>query len=388
MDRRLKFGLIGAGILIATVPFVIGPGLVERAQNKTIGTSATVQAGAHALHQTLQIADMHGDTMLWKRSVLESSARGHIDLQRLQAGGVAVQVFSSVSQVPRGINYQSNAATDTLWSFSILQLQPPSTWFSPLGRSLYHAGKLQAAVKESDGKLVAIRTRGDLDSLLAARERTSGIRPIGALFSVEGLQNLEGKIENLDRLYDVGVRMAGLAHFFDNEVAGSMHGERKGGLTPLGRAVVAQMERRGIIIDIAHASHATVREVLASATRPLVSSHGGVKGTCQENRNLDDEEIRGVARLHGVIGVGVWDAAVCGTEPKDTARAMRYIRDLVGIETVGLGSDFDGAITAGYDTSRLELLTQALMDEGFSHDEIRLALGGNSLRVLRAVLPK
>ena len=103
---------------------------------------------------------------------------------------------------------------------------------------------------------------------------------------------------------------------------------------------------------------------------------------------MTDDEIRGVARLHGVIGVGVWDAAVCGTEPKDTARAMRHIRDLVGIETVGLGTDFDGAITAGYDASRLELITQALLDECFNDAEISLALGGNSLRVLREVLPR
>ena len=175
--------------------------------------------------------------------------------------------------------------------------------------------------------------------------------------------------------------------FFDNEIAGSMHGEHKGGLTPLGRQVVQAMEQRGMIVDIAHASHATVAEVLAMATRPVVSSHGGVQATCAENRNLNDDEIRGVARTHGVIGVGVWDAAVCGTEPKDTARAMRHIRDLVGIDTVGLGTDFDGAITAGYDVSHLDLLTQALIDEGFSDQEIAQALGGNTIRVLRETLP-
>ena len=389
MTKRSKWsiGLFGGLVVALTIGFSIGPGIVERGQTTVVGTEATASAQATALHRQLTIIDMHGDTLLWKRDVLEPAHRGHIDLPRLQQGGVALQVFSSVSQVPRGINYLNNPPTDSLPGLAILQAQPISTWFSPLGRTLYHSQKLADAVAHSRGQLQWVRSRPDLEALLIARNSGSAPPPIGVLFSVEGLHNLEGSFANLDRLYQAGVRMAGLVHFFDNELAGSMHGEHKDGLTPFGRQVVAEMERRGMIIDIAHASHATVREVLAIATRPIVSSHGGVQATCQENRNLTDEEIRGVARLHGVIGVGVWDAAVCGTEPKDTARAMRHIRDLVGIETVGLGTDFDGAIAAGYDVSRLELLTQALLDEGFSDSEIALALGGNSLRLLREVLP-
>jgi membrane dipeptidase len=360
---------------------------VERAQNHVIGTQARSTPAATQLHRQLFVADMHGDTLLWQRNLLVRADRGHLDVPRLREGGVALQVFSSVSQVPRGINYLSNPPTDSLWALAMVQLQPPSTWFSPLGRTLYHARKLEQAVADSDGGLLPIRTRDDVDALLRQRQARPDAPPIGVLFSVEGLQNLEGRFDNLARLYDAGVRMAGLAHFFDNEIAGSMHGLQKGGLTPLGRQVVAEMERRGILIDIAHASHATVAQVLAIATRPVVSSHGGVRATCAENRNLTDEEIQGVARTRGVIGVGVWDAAVCGTEPKDTARAMRHIRDLVGIDTVGLGTDFDGAITAGYDSSHLDLITQALLDEGFTAEEIGKALGGNTLRVLREVLP-
>jgi membrane dipeptidase len=380
-------GLFGCLVVVLAIGLIIGPGIVERGQTTVVGTQATASAEATALHRQLTIIDMHGDTLLWKRDMLEPAHRGHIDLPRLQQGGVALQVFSSVSQVPRGINYLTNPPSDSLPGLAILQAQPISTWFSPLGRTLYHSQKLADAVAHSRGRLQWVRSRSDLEALLIARNSGSAPPPIGVLFSVEGLHNLEGNFANLDRLYQAGVRMAGLVHFFDNELAGSMHGERKGGLTPFGRQVVAEMERRGMIIDIAHASHETVREVLAIATRPVVSSHGGVQATCQENRNLTDEEIRGVARLHGVIGVGVWDAAVCGTEPKDTARAMRHIRDLVGIETVGLGTDFDGAIAAGYDVSRLELLTQALLDEGFSDADIALALGGNSLRLLRDALP-
>jgi microsomal dipeptidase-like Zn-dependent dipeptidase len=204
------------------------------------------------------------------------------------------------------------------------------------------------------------------------------------MLSVEGLHDLEGRIENLDVLYAAGFRMAGLTHFFDNDVAGSMHGVGKGGLTPLGREAVRRMEALGMIVDLAHASHATVADVLAIAARPVVFSHGGVQATCKGNRNLTDDEIKGVARTGGVIGIGYWQGAICSTRPADVARAIAHVRDIVGIDHVGLGSDFDGSTTTGFDASQVAAVTQALLDGGFSEDDIRKVMGGNVLRVLRA----
>ncbi len=183
-------------------------------------------------------------------------------------------------------------------------------------------------------------------------------------------------------LYDAGFRMAGLVHFFDNEIAGSMHGEEKGGLTPFGRDIVQRMEEKGMIVDIAHLSKAATAELLAMVKRPVVSSHGGVQATCDVNRNLTDDEIRGLAASGGVIGVGYWDGAVCGTAPEDIVRAMKHIRDLAGIEHVALGSDYDGTIEARFDTSGLVHITQALMDADFTEDEIRAIMGENAIRVI------
>jgi membrane dipeptidase len=387
----VKRWLVGLAVVLAASATVLafGPGLVERSMNIVDGKPLPVITPAgKALHAGLTIADMHADTLMWQRDLLEHGARGHADLPRLEDGRTALQIFSSVTKSPRGLNYNANSAdSDSITALVIAQRQPARTWGSLLERSFWHAAKLRAAAEASDGRLRLITTSAQLDALLADRARGQAVT--GAIFSLEGLHPLEGKLENLDRLHAAGMRMAGLTHFFDNEVAGSMHGLKKGGLTPLGVQVVRRMEELGIIVDIAHLSHTGVAQMLAMARRPVVSSHGGVQATCKENRNLTDEEIRGVARTGGVIGIGYWDGAVCSTDPRAIAAAIAHVRAVAGIDHVGLGSDFDGAVTTRFDAIGVVHVTQALMDAGFTQDEIAKVMGGNVLRVLRAgIMPR
>ncbi|WP_199555871.1 dipeptidase [Sandaracinobacteroides hominis] len=374
-------GLIGLAIVAF---FAFAPGILESRTNKIDGKPLLpVSAEAKALHKTLRIVDLHSDTLMWKRDILKRADRGHEDLPRLQQGNVTLQLLSSVTKSPRGQNYDGNTGeTDNITPLVIAQLQPPRTWFSLTERSLYHAEKLDRAVANSNDRLLKVQDATSLDSLLARRNGNS--LPVGAMLTIEGLQNLEGRIENLDKLYDAGFRMAGLTHFFDNELSGSMHGVDKGGLTPLGRQVIRRMEDKGMLVDVAHISHKALAEVIAIARRPVVSSHGGVQAICKTNRNLSDDEIRGVARTGGLIGIGYWDGALCGTDPRIAARSMKHVRDLVGIQHVALGSDYDGATTVRFDTSHLEQITQALLDEGFTQQEIHAVMGENALRVLRA----
>ena len=362
------------------------PGYVEGSMNAVDGQPLIkVSDEAKALHKTLNIVDLHSDTLMWNRYLGDRADRGHMDLPRLQEGNVALQLFSSVTKTPKGQNYDGNGAdTDNITLLTFAQLQPVKTWRSLVERSLYHASKRDHAVTGSDGKLQAVDKAQQIDALLAARQMDRST--VGAMLTIEGLHNLEGKAENLDRLYDAGFRMAGFTHFFDNELGGSMHGLKKGGLTPFGREILRRMEAKGMIVDIAHLSHAGVAEVLAMAKRPVVSSHGGVQATCKVNRNLTDDEVRGVAKTGGVIGIGYWEGAICSTDPRAAAKAMKHVRDLVGIQHVALGSDYDGATTVRFDTSQLAQVTQALMDEGFTPDEIRAVIGENALRVIRAGL--
>ena len=399
---RKRIWMPAAALAIAAAGFFgIAPGYLEADMNRIDGKELIkVSPEALALHQSLQIVDLHSDTLMWQRDMLEAANRGHEDLPRLQQGNVALQLFSSVTKTPRGQNYDGNGAdTDNITPLVIAQLQPVRTWTSLVERSLYHGAKLDRAVAGSNGGLRRIASPSELDSLLSARQSKLGVqrpddglvtpgfvRPTGAMLTVEGLHNLEGKAENLDRLYAAGFRMAGLTHFFDNELAGSMHGIKKGGVTAFGLEVAGRMEDKGMIIDIAHLSHAGVAQLLSVARRPVVSSHGGVQATCKVNRNLTDDEIKGVAKTGGVIGIGYWDGAVCDTSPRAAAKAMKHVRDLVGIAHVALGSDYDGATTVRFDTSDLVQVTQALLDEGFTPDEVRAVMGGNALRVIRAGL--
>jgi microsomal dipeptidase-like Zn-dependent dipeptidase len=384
---RKKFWIPLTLLGVAAVGFFgFLPGYVEGSMNQIDGQPLiAVSDEAKALHETLEIVDLHSDTLMWDRDLNDKASRGHMDLPRLQDGNVALQLFSSVTKTPKGQNYDGNSdETDNITLLTIAQLQPVKTWNSLVERSLYHAQKRDAQVAASNGVLKAIDTASQVENLIAGRQKDA--RAIGAMLTIEGLHNLEGKASNLDRLYDAGFRMAGLTHFFDNELAGSMHGVEKGGLTPFGRDIVRRMEAKGMIVDIAHLSHKGVTDVFAVATRPVVSSHGGVQATCKVNRNLTDEEVRGVAKTGGVVGIGYWEGAVCATSPRAVAKAMKHVRDLVGIQYVALGSDYDGATTVRFDTSQLVQVTQALLDEGFTAQEIRAVMGDNALRVIRSGL--
>lgn len=384
--KKSLYSFIALIFVIIVAYFLFAPRIFDSNTNKLDGQPLPgIRADAQKLHDSLTIVDLHSDTLLWKRSLIEDSGYGHMDLGRLQQGNVALQIFSSVTKTPSGQNYDSNGSdSDNITLLAISQLQPIKTWNSLLNRSLYHAEKLADAIGETEGALTNITTGRSIDQMLNAR--SNGGNRIGAMLSIEGLQNLEGKRENLDKLYDAGFRMAGLAHFFDNEVAGSMHGTKKYGLTDFGREIVPAMEDKGMIVDIAHASRASVKDVLAIARRPVVSSHGGVQAKCPVNRNLNDDEIRAIAQNGGLIGIGYWEGAICDTSPASIAAAMKHIRDLVGIDHVGLGSDYDGAVVTRFDTSGLVHVTQALIDAQFTEDEIRAVMGGNAIRFLKAGL--
>lgn len=380
--RRLALVLL----LVLLIAWFVVPGIVEGRNNKILQPSPyRASAAAEALHKKLIVADLHADSLLWKRNLLERGSRGHVDLPRLADGNVAIQAFTLVTTSPRHLNiYRNSDDTDLIRYLAIAQGWPPRTWNSPKQRALYEAAKLHHFAEESGGKLVVIHSHSDLLKYLATR--TPG--QVAGFLGTEGAQPLEGNLNNLADLYVAGIRMMAPTHFTDTAIAGSAAGMTKGGLSDLGRQWVHQMEARHMIIDLAHASPATLRDVTAIATRPLLVSHTGVKGTCNNPRNLSDDELRAVAKTGGIVGIGLWETATCGTDAHATARAIRYATNIIGIDHVALGSDFDGAVIEPFDSSGWVLLTGALLQEGFSEQEIRKIMGGNVVRVLMQVLPE
>ncbi len=358
--------LIFLGVLAIAAAFLAeAPRLVDQSQNKVLAKPPYTASGkAFALHRQLTIADLHADSLLWGRDLLERDTDGHVDIPRLADGNVALQVFSLPTKSPRGLNIESNKDdSDTITWLAVVDRWPPATWRSLTQRALYQAWRLHQFARGSRGGFVVIESADDLANYLERRSHNGSLT--AGLLAIEGAHALDGKLENLDVLYRAGYRMMSPSQVFDNDIGGSAAGVQKIGLTGKGREWVRQMEARHMIIDLAHASPRTIEDVLAAATRPVVVSHTGVKGTCDNTRNLSDQQIRAIAAKGGLIGIGYWDTATCGTDARAIVKAMRYVSDRVGVLHVALGSDFDGAVTEPFDTTGLVKITEAMMDAGY-----------------------
>ena len=383
--KRVLFGFGLIVLLGLSYVHWILPGKVEASINGVLPHEPyTVSDKARQLHDSLFVVDLHSDTLLWKRNLLKESEVGHMDLPRLQRGNVALQVFSATTKSPDGLNYDRNTADrDQITLLAIASLWPPRTWFSLYERAAYQLDKLHRLADR--GNLTVVKSRQDLSELIS--QRNNGDSATGGLYLIEGAHPLEGDIDNLDRLFEQGLRIVGLTHFFDNELGGSLHGVSGEGLSDFGRLVIHRANELGMIIDIAHASPTMVADVLELSTSPVILSHGGLKGACDSRRNLPDALMQRVVAAGGLVGIGYWDAAICDVTPEGIVKSIRYAIDLLGVEHVALGSDYDGATTVPFDTSELAVLTETMLQSGFTEDEIRKVMGDNAKLFLLENLP-
>jgi membrane dipeptidase len=375
-------------IVAAVGFFLFAPRLIEKGRNAVIPHDPyPVSDAARSLHEDMVVGDWHADPLLWNRDLTERGSYGQVDLPRLIEGGVAVQVFTAVTKSPAGQNYEENSAEafDNITLLAVAQLWPSRTWNSLLERALYQAEKLEDFAAKAPDSLVILTSGDDLDALLAAR--ADGATTVGGLLGIEGAHPLEGDLANLGLLEAAGYRLVGLQHFFDNELGGSLHGEGNQGLTEFGRAVVAEVAQRNIVLDLAHSSPQVARDVLEMTDIPLVVSHSGIHGHCPVKRNFPDDLMREIAATGGVIGIGYWAEVACDDiTPDGIARMIVAAIKTVGEDHVSLGSDFDGSVETAFDTSELPALTHALLAAGLTESQIRKVMGENMLRVLEARL--
>ena len=325
----LAAGIATVGALAAARPALDAlVGRVERGMNP-VGPEpeAPVSARARDVHATLRVADLHADSLLWGRDLLVRGDRGHVDVPRLIEGGIALQVLSMPVKTPRGINIERNADTsDQVLAIALAKRWPPATWRRLLPRVLY-LGRPGAPVRGRLGRAVPHPpiAGGPRGLPGGPRRRTPPSPPACSRSRVPTRSTATRRTSTSSRT--AGIRMISPAHFFDTAFGGSAHGLEQGGLTEKGREMVRRMEARGVILDVAHASARTIDDALAMATRPVVASHTGVRGVCDNARNLSDEHLDGIAATGGLVGIGFWETAGGGPQPADIARSIAYAID-------------------------------------------------------------
>ncbi len=389
MTKKILLNSLLFIVILVASALMLLPKMLDKSMNPVSEHAPfVVSKEAQALHNTLIVGDWHADSALWNRDLKKTYDYGHADIPRLQAGNVALQMFTTVTKSPSGQNYDSNetGANDNITALAIVQRWPIKTWSSLFERAMYQANKIKDLEKRDPENFMLIESQYDLGIFLL--KRVNNPKMVGGLIGTEGSHALDGNLDNVERLYENSFRMMSLQHFFDNKLGGSLHGTSGAGLTEFGRQAIDEMQRLDIIIDVSHSSENVVKDVLSISNQPLVISHTGFNGYCKSPRNISDSLMIEIAEKGGLIGVGFWDAAVCDNTPRSVAEAIIYGIGLIGAEHVALGSDFDGTITPGFDTSELVAITHELLELGLGKEEIRKVMGENMLSFLQDNLPK
>ena len=387
--KKLLIALFLVVIAAILFFFFFAGSMVDKSMNVCLHPDAehyNVSTEALSFHEDLIVADLHSDVLLWDRDITKRGNHGHTDVPRLREGNFTLQVFDAVIKTPRGQNYESNTGdSDNITMLAMANRWPGKTWKSLYERAIYQSEKLYAiSDKDPDFRIVTSST--EMESLVNDRAQNQKI--LGGVLSIEGLHALEGDINKLDKLYEAGYRMMGPVHFFDNDIGGSSAGIDQYGLTDLGKEVIKRMDELSITIDLAHASPKLIDDILDLTERPVIVSHTGIKGVIDSPRNLTDNQIFRITKNGGLIGIGFWDGAVGSPDLKSITKSMRYVKYLVGADYIALGSDWDGGTTTYFDAAHISALTEAMMEAGFSKEEIRKIMGENVINFFKRNLPR
>ena len=353
------------------------------------------------------VVDGHIDTpqrMLdMKTDISARLADGHVDVPRMQAGGLTAAFFSIWVDARYGPGTAFRRALDLIGAVRALADSNP---------------EVELATSAEDVRSAAARGH------------------VAALMGVEGGHAIENSLAKLDSLFRLGVRYMTLTWNNGNDWAGSSTDpKRGGGLTPLGRRVVRRMNELGVLVDVSHVSDQTFWDVIATSTRPVIASHSSCRALAHHPRNLTDDELRAIARNGGVVGINFYPVFLDDHFRQQYEELRRRIRpetdsiraryrghpgesafevdkfvgeraesldvptidrlldhidhavQVMGIDHVGLGSDFDGISVLPRpmkDVTSLPEVVRALAGRGYSDEDVRKILGENFLRLLTA----
>ena len=325
-----------------------------------------VKPGPEAIriHREAIVIDLHVDSLLWPRDLNLPPSGGHVDFSRMREGGLDAAAFTHAT---RFFGVAGLKAFHDFW--------PPATWLSPWERLQYQLQRMHDFVAQSEGLVQRV------DTAEAIRENhRRGV--LSVFHGIEGAHALDDDLSRVEDVKHQGVLFIGPVHLADNKYGGSSQGSNRG-LTDLGRELIREMNRQGVMVDLSHASAKTFEESVALTTLPPLVSHIGARAIHDTPRNLSDEQIRVIAAKEGVIGVMLAPPA---TEHSDLLEVLAHLRHMVSVggeDVAALGSDFDGYVQTPVDATGLPQLTQLMLDAGWSEERIRKILGENVLRVLK-----
>lgn len=363
------------------------------------------------LHYDAILVDTHND-FIWKvfdKGAVFGQHNGFTqsDLPRFRSGGLDVQVFAV--WIP--INKLSRS-----YSFVMSQID-----------------RLKNIESENVSDLEFAKSYDDIIRI------TNG-KKICGLIGIEGGTAIEKNLDNINTFFENGVRYIGLTWNNSNGISTSARDEtergKQGGLTDFGLQVVKRMNEVGMLVDVSHLSEAGFWDVMENTSSPIIASHSNCYSINPHFRNLTDDQIKAIAKNGGYIGVNFYDkfldkdadmnrtmnayekysaeldrlneeygddliryneerdkflsdkSILGGTSIEKVIEHIDYIKNLAGIDCVGIGSDFDGGITPPnelYDASTYPEITKRLVEKGYTSEEIKKVLGGNFLRVFKNV---
>lgn len=324
------------------------------------------------LHEESIVVDLHADTLIPMRAVgytfgvrhrnafLQSHGFYHCDLPRFRESGMTGQFFGLVT-----FPFPQHGCAD--------------------------ACLRQARRLEETCRRYGLRFSRTADDIRRAKREGR----MAALMGIEGGHNIEGNLEHLRSVHRAGVRYLGLCHFSSNQIcatSGGIGASADAPLTGFGRDVVREMNRLGMLVDLAHVGRRAFLDAARLSSHPVIVSHTGIRAARPLWRNIDDEQIRTVAETDGVIGI-IFAWRYLGERHGGVemlAPHFEHVRRLVGARHLALGSDYDGAVepVRGLENvSDLPKVTALLQKMGWREEEIRGVLGENALRVLDAVPP-
>jgi len=346
-----------------------------------------VNADALAFHRECLVLDLHIDTLLWVRLLGYDLARSHrnrlpyspfawhFDLERAALGGLKSCVFGLVIN-PREIR------PELMLPLRFLAWWEQGERGSGLSQTLETIDLLSRAAAANPDRLSFCKSGSELRKAVTAGR-------FAGLAALEGAQGIEGRLEDVRTAYERGLRMLGLVHFQATEAAYPMTipAFDHVGLTPFGIELIAEMERLGMVVDLAHVNARGIEDALRVMKRPFVVSHTAARALVDHPRNLDDAQIRRIADGGGVVGIAFGNTFVKG----DLSGFLDHVEHGIqvgGADAIALGSDFDGMIVpvrGMEDVTVYPRITQGLLARGYPHEIVRKVLGENALRVITEV---